>query len=467
MSNFTSAFSGAAAGTIALGMVKLAIDHAAFESDLKNAKTTFERNLAEMGQAGQRVRNIGVAMAGVGIGVITQLTNLAAEAEVSNNRLRLTLENLGDSSETTYKRIGDAINKLSVDSAKDDERLADSYDKLARYLGSTEAGMYALQVATEAANGSGKELETVVQALIQGYNGQARGLRAIGVMLPENIKGMEALDFVMNKFTGSNERFAKSNTGAWQQAKVEWENAEEAAGTKLLPTITRLFTKLAEGAEWVSKLSDKQLGAITSTIMWGTAIGGVLAVAGQMTMWISSAVLLWEKYTIARKAATAADVAGGRGMAASFGAGSAAAAAIIYITALLVALKVAADRAADAAGRASGGSLIRTEKGLQTATEIAAETGDNFMDYARRVQGSGWNVFGPIGAGIAVHQVYEQSQERAEAATQTERERELANKARANRRAREAGMPDQYYSNAAAAYQSQSATAREQLTGLT
>jgi len=471
MSNFTSAFSGAGAGTIALGMVKLAIDHSSFESDLKNAKTTFERNLAEMGQAGQRVRNVGFAMAGIGIGILTSLANAAAEEESAFARLHTSLAAANLDTTEFFDRVKKFTGELAIQVGVSDEMLADGYAKLLRATGDSEMSFKALTAAAQLSVTTGRDMETVIRSLMLGYMGSTRALKQMGIAIDDSSKGALVFDKVLSLTGGSIARFGKTTHGAWMQSKEAMDQAKESLGKSLLPIMTHLFTVLGDVTKRIASMDEAQLSAATNVVLFGTGIFTLVGVLGQSVMWTTQLVGVVKNLSTAFIAARASGLGVAGALGQMVGPGGVVTLAAIEVG-LLAAAWYNAKRMQDAyygSFRSTGNTKIKTSTGIGpdgkpiieylTAGELSRQTDlDAYSPFGRFTKPM---VDVARGGGEAIAGWFDWETPYARRNRQQielgDEIREAQDKVAANRKARAAGMPDQYYS------QSQNTTLREQM----
>lgn len=259
-------------------LFKLLIDNTGFTKGLSEAEKEARERSERIGNVLKDVGRFSAIGFGIGAAVIGGFSKDAAEAEGVITRLRATLRGLGPEFEAQLPAIEEWAAHLMALSDFDDEDILGGFRDMVQLTGSVTDAMLAMEAATNLANQSGEALATTSNAVLQGFNGQERGLRRMGVALSDGAKGHQALLEIMAQVDGANERTANSTERAYRRMQVEWGNARESLGAAFLPVVQQLVSTLGRAAEWVNHLSDSQRQAYASAIIWGTGILGVISV---------------------------------------------------------------------------------------------------------------------------------------------------------------------------------------------
>jgi hypothetical protein len=151
--------------------------------------------------------------------------------------------------------IQDTLRKQRLLTGFTEDQTTRAFTLLARTTGSVEGGFRALGVAQNVALGANKGLEETSLKVARAYNGQTRGLVALGVHLDKGVKGWQALDIVQGKFAGSAAAAAQTAVVAQRRFGQAIHETEVTIGTALLPTLTKY---LGKGADWLGQSKNQE-----------------------------------------------------------------------------------------------------------------------------------------------------------------------------------------------------------------
>lgn len=167
-------------------------------------------------------------------------TKAAIEDEKSKTLLNNTLkENLGISDDVADS-IDKQINKMQLATSVADDKLRPAYQKLALSTGDTTEAMELLAVAVDVAAGTGKDLDTVAQAMARALEGNDTAL----ARLVPSVKGAkDPIAELAATFKGAAEEAAK--TDPYAQLQIIFGELQEQIGYALLPI-------LKDFSEWLS-----------------------------------------------------------------------------------------------------------------------------------------------------------------------------------------------------------------------
>ncbi len=183
----------------------------------------------------------------------------AAEDEAANNRMMLSLENLavavGDQSTATWDRwvagVDEAIAAGERKAFSDDE-IRNGLQTLIAATGDYDQAQQRLSAAQDLARGKNISLEQASNLLARANEENVNVLRRMGIVLAENATEADLLAAVQTKFAGQADAYGASTAGQFEQAKIKIGELTEAAGTLLLPMVTKLAT---EGVKLLDRFS--------------------------------------------------------------------------------------------------------------------------------------------------------------------------------------------------------------------
>ncbi len=135
----------------------------------------------------------------------------------------------------------DAVDtKLSAVSGFTRQELLQSFNYLYRVSNNVSTSLRLNAVAADVARGRHIALSSASIALAKALGGSVTALRRLGIVIPPGVKGMAALNYVAQKFTGQ----AAAGATAADRFHASLVNTEEVIGTALLPTFERLTSHL-------------------------------------------------------------------------------------------------------------------------------------------------------------------------------------------------------------------------------
>lgn len=202
-------------------------------------------------------RGIQAGLAAVGINAIGDAlmdSAKAADADAKSIRLlnKVLVNNWKATTEQT-KAVDDFIQKTSLQVGILDDELRPAFAKIATTTKNPEKAMARFKIALDTAAGTGKDLNTVSQAMAKYFGGNKT---ALDKLIPGIKDAGDKMQFLKDKFAGS----AEAGAGVFDKINVAVENAKESIGTKLLPEIEKFAKWLGspEGMkamdQWISDL---------------------------------------------------------------------------------------------------------------------------------------------------------------------------------------------------------------------
>lgn len=174
----------------------------------------------------------------------TQVAKAAMQEEESIARLNQTLKAFTGATEAQLKANNAFIDSLSVQTAIADDDLRPAMARLARSLNSVEEAQRATDLAARISVNTGKDVETVANAMAKAADGQTGALAKLGVgFSAAELKGKsfgEITDMLNGKFPtlGAN---ADTTAFKFKQFQNFIENTKESIGAALLPILTKFF----------------------------------------------------------------------------------------------------------------------------------------------------------------------------------------------------------------------------------
>jgi hypothetical protein len=312
--------------------------------------------LAGSGAASSLGRSLAFASTGfialaAGSTIIKSSVSAAIDLAKTQRQVEAQLQTSGKSWTQYGTQIDAVLLKESHLSGFTRQELLQGFGYLVRVNGNVSESLKLTAVAADVARGRNISLSAASIALAKALGGSETALKRLGITIPENVKGMDALNYVAAKFEGQ----AKAGATVGDRFHAVLVDTEETIGKALLPTFRRLTTELSN---WLAKMNESgRLQRDVNTVEHdaGTIfhfLGGVIHNVDEVTGSFANTLKLLLEIQIARWAASAA--VGLDGLAVKWGlvAGAASTAAKAETAALGVGgLTVAAGTAAAVSAR--------------------------------------------------------------------------------------------------------------------
>jgi hypothetical protein len=252
----------------------------------------------------------------------------AAEDEQAQAVLANTLKNTAGATDAQVKAVEDHIAAMSLATGVADDELRPAMGNLMRATGDVATSQDALTVAMDVAAATGKSVESVTQAMAKGYGGSAASLKKLVPSLDDaTVKSgdMNAIMAELAETTGG-AAAASADTAAGKMAIFQnaMGEAQEEAGSALIPIMTSLADILVVVAKWIGENTTlfliiagviaavaaailvanaaiaiyntvTAIAGIVSAASWGAALLPILLVIAAIVAVTAVVVILWKK----------------------------------------------------------------------------------------------------------------------------------------------------------------------------
>jgi hypothetical protein len=169
----------------------------------------------------------------------------AIEDEAAQKRLALALQNVTAATDAQISAVEEQILKTSLATGVADDKLRPALQRLAVATGSVEKSQELLSLALDVSAATGKDVETVSNALGKAYEGNTASLARLGIGLSSaEIKtlGLEGtVKQLASTFGGAAATQANTFEGQIERLKVAFDETKESVGAALLPTLQNLL----------------------------------------------------------------------------------------------------------------------------------------------------------------------------------------------------------------------------------
>jgi hypothetical protein len=216
------------------------------------------------------------AFAAIGIGlsfrVLTQELEEATKAAIEDRKsmelLSLAMINTGKATDIEVKAAEKSIATMQIQSGVADDKLRPAYQKLFIATKDVTRSNELLQIALDASASTGKDLDTVTQAMAKSLAGNDA---ALAKLIP-SLKGSKTpIDDMAAAFKGASTEAA--NLDPYQRMQVIFGEIQEKLGSALLPILDKFATWMAtpKGQETLQAVADAAtniLTELTNTANW-------------------------------------------------------------------------------------------------------------------------------------------------------------------------------------------------------
>ncbi len=367
--------------------MKLSVEGAGLAAGLNKAEGDTKASMQRMSANLGAIRNVAAVAFGAGVLALKSFGDAVKEKQGQVARFEAQMEILGKQfviNTDATERWASQMEKLHDFDAED---ILQSFQRAASVTESYGDSVLFAETAMNAANLKGVELERTTQALAMAYAGNTRGLKNLGIILAEGVKGHEVLVQVQRKVAGGSELTADTIQRSERRMQIAWENSREKLGQDLMPTMIKLY-------DWLGKVADRMGQLEGTTVMYSTAIAGLVVAGLSAWKW----AIDFRLALIAMRAATAGANAAGAGMLGWIGGiPGLVAVAIVAITALIAKFDQLA-KAHDAAfdNKDKNAPTIMTSDGPKKPSEIANESRNDYQTKSALQSGNRQNSFLPF-----------------------------------------------------------------------
>ena len=263
--------------------VYLAADLKRFSPALRNAENDLGRfGRGVDGLSNNLTRMLGPALIGAaaaaGVAAVAfgvEGVKAFVEDEAAAAKLAQTLDNLGLAHDTT--QVEGMIDALQRETGVADEALRPAFDRLVRSIGNTQGATDALKLAMDVSAGTGKSLDSVVQALGKAYDGNTTGLSRLGAGLDKATLATGDMRLITQQlsstFTGQAETAANTYQGQLNRLSVGFSELQESFGAGFLSSLGDTTQGTNDLMDAMSDLEPamRDLGATASKAAVGLA----------------------------------------------------------------------------------------------------------------------------------------------------------------------------------------------------
>jgi hypothetical protein len=218
-------------------------------SGLNKAQDATEKSSSRMSDG---LKKVGIALAAAGAAaaayagkLIVDGVKAAIEDEAAQVRLAEALKNTTGATNEQIAAIEKQILQTSLATGVADDKLRPAYQRLAVATGDTAKANDLLRLSMDISAATGKDLESVTNAVGRAYEGSTTALSRLGIGLSAadiTALGLEGTMGKLNEqFGGAAQAQAETFEGKMARLKVAFDETKETVGAALLPVLTEMF----------------------------------------------------------------------------------------------------------------------------------------------------------------------------------------------------------------------------------
>jgi hypothetical protein len=229
-----------------------------FGRSLKTADDDTEKFTKKLGGYGKIAAGVFTAAAGaaaayafvVGVDAVKAAAEDERSSRILEEQLRKTLDANDDTVESVENYIGKTQERVGVQ----DDILRPAFGRLIRSTEDVTTAQELMNIALDISVATGKDLDAVVGPLAKAYDGNRTALGRLGLGIDNSVLKTADFDEIMvvlkKNFEGFADNEAKTFEGQLRLVNIQFDEAKEAIGKKLLPVMSDLLemtTKVAKG----------------------------------------------------------------------------------------------------------------------------------------------------------------------------------------------------------------------------
>lgn len=157
--------------------------------------------------------------------------------------------------------------------AVSDDKLRPALERLVRSTKDVSEAERLLDVALDVSAGTGKDLQTVVEALGKAHDGNTGALGRLGIATKDaEGKTKSFADIVADlsqKFSGQAAGAADTAAGRMEALRIRFDNLKETVGTALLPVVEQLASVVGSVVGWFNELDPGLQRVISQLVVFG------------------------------------------------------------------------------------------------------------------------------------------------------------------------------------------------------
>lgn len=188
-----------------------------------------------------------------GSDILENTIKAGQDAAATQRQLQAQLATSGTSWSAVGHQIEEAEKQLSRVSGFNSDELTRSFTTILRSTQNVNEALRINEIAADVARGRHIGLAQAAIALSKAYGGQLTALKRLGIQVPKNLSGMQALEYVAKRFRGQ----AAAGATSTDHLGASFHNLEEKIGKGVLPILDKLAGKINDTIDAQQKAEDE------------------------------------------------------------------------------------------------------------------------------------------------------------------------------------------------------------------
>lgn len=239
--------------------IQIGADTGKLNRDLKKGETTIQK----FGRNAVRAMDgLALAATGAAFAIGKEGVEAAIADQAAQVKLATTLKNTTKATDAQIASTEEYINQTQLATGVVDDDLRPSLDRLVRSTKDVKRAQELQALALDVSAGTGKDLQSVTEAIAKAYDGSFTSLKRLGIPLDENIiktKDFDAAQKVLaTTFEGQSAAAAATAEGGMRRFQIVIDEAKESIGEALLPTLEELtdYVTSPEGQKFIKDFAE-------------------------------------------------------------------------------------------------------------------------------------------------------------------------------------------------------------------
>ena len=248
------------------------------------------------------------ALAGLGI-VAVDAVKAFMEDDKAAQLLATSLRNTTSATDAQIASVEKFITQTSIAAAVSDDELRPALDKLVRGTKNITKAQTLLSLALDISAGTGKDLNSVSEALSKAFNGNFKALKTLDPALASLIENGATTDEVFaalgKTFAGAASTSANTASGQMKTLSIQMSELKESIGAAVLPLVQKMLPALQAFSKWAQEnpqlvtILAAAMGVLAASIVAvniAMALNPYVAVAAAVIALAAGLAYLWVKF---------------------------------------------------------------------------------------------------------------------------------------------------------------------------
>lgn len=259
------------------------------QDGVSSVLTGVRKNLSGFASSvAQIAAGIGAAFGAAALGqFFASSVAAAANADRAFAAVGAALRNVGVDAKTARPEVDALVQKLSLVSGVDDEKIKDAFARLVTATGDYRTALNLLPVALDVSAARQVDLATAVDLTSKAANGNTTALKRMGI---EVQAGADAVQVLRDRFGGFAASEGQSMSGTLGRVSVAWENMKEEIGKAIVGgdqfagTGNRIVDTLIRLEAWIHENGSEMRGFAGAVVDLADGLGTIAGIVGPVLL---------------------------------------------------------------------------------------------------------------------------------------------------------------------------------------